>query len=300
MTLLFLILSLGLVGISAFLLMSTLLYSSADEDVLAAASGLEQKKSTSGIINLSKPLVKSLTIPLALKVKNKGKRQSIETLIRTAGLSKELTADEYIGMQILWGVLFPAFLILMNFALNLGLSPIICIGIGFFGFFFPASHCKAKRTLRYNSIKSEFPFFIDLLALSIEAGMDFLGAIDRISEKLSENSELRKELEVVVKDVKLGSSRKEALQGLASRVDLDVMVSFCATIIDATETGVSVASVLKDQSEQMRAERFSEAEKKGATASQLILIPMVLFILPAIFLVIFSPMILTYFYKGGI
>ena len=102
-----------------------------------------------------------------------------------------------------------------------------------------------------------------------------------------------------MKDIKLGSSRSDALKALSSRLDIPEVTSFVAVVVDADQTGASVAGVLKDQSEQMRMERFMRAEKAGAAASQAILMPMIFFILPAVFIMVFGPVILNFVYGGG-
>jgi tight adherence protein C len=169
--------------------------------------------------------------------------------------------------------------------------------MGGFGFYFPHMHCKLQTQQRYISVIADLPFFIDLLALSTEAGLDFMGAIQRIVDK-AENSVLADEFSVVLKDIKLGSSRAESLRSLARRLDISEITSFVAVVNDADYTGVSIAQVLKDQSNQMRLERFVRAEKAGARASQLILLPMVLFVMPSVFIVVFAPVVLQFFYGG--
>ena len=144
------------------------------------------------------------------------------------------------------------------------------------------------------------PFFIDLLALSVEAGLDFFGAIQKIVDKTNDpNSVLGEEFKIVLKDIKVGSSKADALKEMAIRLDMPEITSFVAVLIDDEATGASIAQVLKDQSIQMRLERFIRAEKAGARASQLILLPLMLFILPAVFIMVFGPVVISFFYGGG-
>ncbi len=127
--------------------------------------------------------------------------------------------------------------------------------------------------------------------------MDFINAIQRIVDK-AENSILAEELSIVLKDIKLGSARADALKALAIRLDIPEITSFVAVINDADYTGASISQVLKDQSQQMRVERFVRAEKAGAKAAQLMLVPMILFVMPAVFIVVFAPVILQFIYGG--
>jgi tight adherence protein C len=166
-----------------------------------------------------------------------------------------------------------------------------------FGWFFPSIYAGSQRGQRYTAVVVDLPFFIDLMALSTEAGLDFMGSLARIVEKADEGV-LAEEIRIVLKDLKLGSSRREALTRLADRLDIPEITSFVAVVRDAEESGAPISQVLKDQSIQMRLERFVRAEKAGAKASQAMLIPLMFLILPAVFLMVFSPVVLQFFYGG--
>lgn len=277
---------------------NTVFTNNTDAEALAWASGNEPAKSKSPFINFSRTLVHNFTLQHAIRIKSPRYRERVRRKILTAGLSRELNVDEFIGLQILWGLMFPILLIILNFALQLGYPYLFCVFVGLFGAYFPHFYSNANKNVRYLSVVSDLPFFIDLLALSTEAGLDFINSIQRIVDK-AENSVLADEFQAVLKDIKLGSSRAEALRGLAERLDIPEMTSFVAVIIDADQTGASIASVLKDQSAQMRLERFVRAEKEGAKASQKMLIPMMMFILPAVFIMVFAPVVLQFYYGGG-
>lgn len=288
---------LGLAALAVYLFSTAIFTNNTDAEALAWASGNEPVKSKSGIINFSRSLVHNFTLQHALRVKNKRYRARVEKRLLTAGLSQELNVDEYIGLQILWGVMFPIGFVVLNFALQLGFPTVAGLGVSIFGFMFPGIYCTQQRKRRYISIVADLPFFIDLMALSTEAGLDFMGSLQRIVDK-AENSVLADEMRIVLKDIKLGSSRREALTGLSDRLEIPEVTSVVAVVRDAEETGASIAQVLKDQSVQMRLERLVRAEKAGAKASQTMLIPLMFLILPAVFVMVFSPVILQFFYGG--
>lgn len=294
---LMLILSLILGAGAIYAFVSALLTNNADKDLLSWASGNEPVPSKSPLINFSRPLVHQFTIQHALKIKSPAYRKSVQRLILTSGLNRELNVDEFIGLQIFWGVALPAFLALMNFGFQFGVQWIVFIGMAPLGWYFPFIYANREKRMREISVRADLPFFADLLALSTEAGLDFIGAIQRIVDK-AEGSVLGEELAIVLKDIKLGAARSEALRGLAVRIDLMEITSFVAVLVDADATGASIAQVLKDQSEQIRLERFVRAEKAGARASQLMLVPLVLFVLPAVFIVVFGPMVVNFFVAG--
>ena len=274
---------------------SALLTNNTDREFLSWASGNEPVKSKSWLVNFSRPLVHNFTLQHALKYKNPRYRKKVEHLLLTAGLSRELNVDEFIGLQILWGMMFPGFLALMNFALSMGMSWAMFIAFVPLGIYFPHIYGSSQKASRAKSVRRDLPFFADLLALSTEAGLDFIGAIQRIVEKAPENNVLASELEIVLKDIRLGAARVDALKGLSRRLDTSEITSFVAVLVDADATGASISQVLKDQSVQIRLERFVRAEKAGAKASQMMLIPMVMFILPAVFMVVFGPVVVQFF-----
>lgn len=236
----------------------------------------------------------------ALKIQNPKLRAQARKLIKTSGLSSELNEDEFIGLQILWGFLFPIFLGFLNLVLELGLSWPMVLGLGLLGYFLPLIHAKGEKKKRELSVRADLPFFIDLLALSVEAGLDFFSAIQKIVDKSrGTESVLAEEFSVVLKDIKIGASKTQALKDFSERLDMNEITSFVAVLIDAEQSGAPISQVLKDQSVQMRLERFVRAEKAGARASQTIMIPMMLFILPAVFIMVFGPVVISFFYGGG-
>ena len=272
--------------------------SQTEKDMLSWASGNEPVKSKSAIVNFSRPLVHQFTLKYAFKYKNPSYRKRLDRLILTSGLSKEINVDEFIGMQMFLGIMLPGFLGLMNFALEMGFPVFFFFLMIPLGAYLPLMHANREKRFRETSVRADLPFFADLLALSTEAGLDFIGAIQRIVEK-AETSVLAEELGIVLKDIKIGSSRADALKAMSSRLDISEITSFVAVLVDADATGASIAQVLKDQSVQIRLDRFVRAEKSGARASQLMLFPMMLFIMPAVFIVLFGPVIIQFFYGGS-
>jgi tight adherence protein C len=289
-----------LAGSAVYLFVSSLLAGRPGEQQLSWASGNEPIKSKNGVINICRPLVHQFTMQHAAKIKSEKYRKKIRRLIKVGGLADELNEDEFIGLQLFLGVAFPAFLLVMNFSLDLGFPPVLVLGLGLIGFLLPEMHCKGTKKIRELSVRTDMPFFIDLLALAVEAGLDFFGAIQKIVDKSAgTESVLSKEFQIVLKDIKIGSSKAEALKEFAARLDMQEITSFVAILIDAEATGASISQVLKDQSVQMRLERFLRAEKAGAKASQLILLPLMLFILPAVFIMVFGPVAISMMYGSG-
>lgn len=289
-----------LAGLAVFLFMSAMFASNADKAQLSWANNSEPAKSKNGIINFSRPLVHQFTLQHAVRIRSENYRKRIRRLILTSGLSRELNEDEFIGLQILWGVMFPAFVIIMNFSLEMGFNNLFLLAMVPAGYYLPVLHANANKKKRELSVRQDLPFFVDLLALSVEAGLDFFSAIQKIVDKAEgRGSVLAEEFEIVLKDIKIGSSKAQALKDLASRLDMNEITSFAAVLIDAEHTGAPISQVLKDQSTQMRLERFVRAEKAGARASQAMLIPLMLFIVPAVFIMVFGPVAISFMYGSN-
>jgi len=287
-----------ILGFAVYHFVSILLGDQDDRKALSWASDSEPEKSSSPFLEFSRLLVHKFALHWATKVKSKTYRKSVSRKISTAGLDRVLNEDEFIGLQILWGLLVPLFLLLLHFTLEFDFPPFLLIIFGLLGAWFPHAHVRNEKKKRYIEVIVDLPFFIDLLALSTEAGLDFIGAIQRVVEKSPAESVLGTELGLVLRDLKLGQSRAEALRGMATRLDISEITSFVAVLIDADATGASIGHVLKQRSIQMRVERFARAEKAGAQASQAVLIPLMVFILPAVMIMVFGPMVIQFLGLG--
>lgn len=299
LNLIMLIAGLLLASFSIYLFVSTLLATNTDKQVLSWASNTEPQKSKNPVINFSRPLVHQFTLQYAMKIKNPDYRKDVERKIMVGGLSGELNVDEFIGLQILWSLLFPLLIGLLEFSLQLGIPWMGFLLFMPVGFYLPIMHAKAEKTTREVSVRKNMPFFIDLLALSVEAGMDFFAAIQMIVDKSRTENVLAQEFQLVLRDIKLGSSKAQSLRGVAERLDMPEITSFVTVLIDSEATGSPISKVLKDQSEQMRLERFVQAEKAGANAQQMLMMPIFLIIVPAVFIMVLGPAALSFMSGGG-
>jgi len=150
---------------------------------------------------------------------------------------------------------------------------------------------------RHFAIQRALPFVLDLLTLSVEAGMDFISALQR-NCKLRKMDALNEELLRMTKEIQVGSSRREALRNMSDRVRQPDLKSVAYALIQADELGVSVGTVLRIQSEQLRSKRFDRAEKLAAEAPVKMLGPLMLCIFPAVFIILLGP-VLSQAMKGA-
>ena len=161
---------------------------------------------------------------------------------------------------------------------------------------FPSLWLSAAIRRRHLSIQRSLPFVLDLLTLSVEAGMDFVSALQR-NCRMRRLDPLNEELLRMTKEIQVGLSRREALRGMAERVRQIDLKAVANALIQADDLGVSIGSMLRIQSEQLRSRRFDRAEKLAAEAPVKMLGPLMLCIFPAVFIILLAP-ILSQALKG--
>ena len=160
-----------------------------------------------------------------------------------------------------------------------------------FGFMAPDFYLGNKAGKRANQILESLPDALDLLTISVEAGLGFDAALVKVTEKLK--GPLSEEFKRAASEQRVGKSRQEALRGIMERVDQKELGTFISAIIQADQLGVSMSKVLRIQSEQMRGERRQRAEAKAAKAPILIMLPTIGCIFPSLFIVILAPAALS-------
>lgn len=159
------------------------------------------------------------------------------------------------------------------------------------GFMAPDFYLGNKASGRGKAILDTLPDALDLLTISVEAGLGFDAALVKVTEKLK--GPLSEEFKRAASEQRVGKSRQEALRGIVDRVDQKELASFISAIIQADQLGVSMSKVLRIQSEQMRADRRQRAEEKAAKAPILIMLPTIGCIFPSLFIVILAPAALS-------
>ncbi len=167
------------------------------------------------------------------------------------------------------------------------------------GLFYPLIWVNDKIARRHLLISRALPFNLDLLTLSVEAGLDFVGALATVVEK-GKTGPLRDELQLVLKQLKMGKTREEALKSMIARVDLPALTQFVTALIQADKMGTSLGKILRIQSTQLRIERTHRAEKLANEAPVKMLLPLTLCIFPTVFMVLFGPIVFAFMYGNVI
>lgn len=158
------------------------------------------------------------------------------------------------------------------------------------GFFFPQMWLNEQIKKRQLEIRKAMPDALDLLTICVEAGLGFDAAMSNVAKKW--DNELSLAFARAIREIQLGKVRREALKSMAERIELAEMSSFVAAIIQSEQLGVSMAKVLRIQSEQMRMRRRQYAEELAHQAPVKMLLPMIGFIFPSIFIVLMTPAVL--------
>jgi tight adherence protein C len=160
-------------------------------------------------------------------------------------------------------------------------------GTAVFGFYLPVLMLRSRIRRRQDSIVKALPDALDLLVICVEAGLGFDMAMGKVYEKW--DNELALAFGRVLREIQLGKLRREALRDMAERMDVPDVNSFTAAIIQADQLGVSMAKILRVQSDQMRVKRRQRAQEKAQQAPVKMMIPMVLLIFPSIWIVLLGP-----------
>ena len=169
-------------------------------------------------------------------------------------------------------------------------------GATFAGFFLPHLMLTSKITRRQKEIRKAMPDALDLLTICVEAGLGFDAAMSKVSEKWE--NELSLAFTRTIREVQLGKVRREALKDMSDRLGIPEMTSFVAAIIQSEQLGVSMAKVLRIQSDQMRVKRRQYAEEEAHKAPIKMIIPMALLIFPSILIIILTPAVIQIMGSG--
>ncbi|XXF80622.1 type II secretion system F family protein [Myxococcaceae bacterium GXIMD 01537] len=188
------------------------------------------------------------------------------------------------------GLLFGLFM--LN-AMNQSLMWALLFSLG--GMFYPNLWLNDQIKKRHLAISRALPYNLDLLTLSVEAGLDFTAALAKVVEK-GKSGPLREELQMVLKQLKMGKTREEGLKSMIVRVDLPALTTFVTALIQADKMGTSLGKVLRIQSTQLRIDRSQRAEKLAGEAPVKMLFPLIACIFPTVFLVLFGPIVFAFMF----
>lgn len=256
-----------------------------------AAAKAEAQSISSPLLRLLWPVL-AVLVPVARRMGKPAYREQMTRDIPLAGLPRVMTVDHVIALKLFLAVAAPLF-VFLQFQ-----SWVLAAVAGLVGYILPDRMIKEQKQAREQKIVRGLPGAVDMLTLAVEAGMDFIAALQRVLDK-GASGPLREEIATIVNDIRLGESRSGALRSFGNRINVPEVVSFVGVLVQADRLGASIGEVLRNQADRMRTERFQRAEKAGAAASQKLLVPLALFIFPAVLIVIVGPVVLSFIYGGG-
>jgi tight adherence protein C len=216
-------------------------------------------------------------------------RDSIHLQLVHAGLSGQFRAEEIITTQVLGGVagFLLALLLIGTTVVTGNLAVVTLLFLPLVGAMLPKVWINRKVEERREAILKDLPDTLDLLAISVEAGVGFEGALGIVCENF--DSPLADEFSRTLREMELGLPRREALQNLKRRTEVPELSNFVLTLTQADALGMPIGRVLKTQADEMRSKRKQWAREKAAKLPVKILFPLVLFIFPSIFVVVLGP-----------
>lgn len=227
--------------------------------------------------------------PISFYIKpfiSEARREKISGKIRLAGLDYVFSAENVQAMMLVSSLMFGFFAMVCCFLL--GETLLYTVPFLILGWLYPQLWITEKSKVRARFFLKNMPFFLDMITLSVEAGLNFNGALQQAVLK-SPQGVVRQEFARVLREIKAGKNRMDALREVAERVDEPSLKGLISSIVQAEKMGMSMGPILRIQAEQRRVERFLLAEKKAMEAPVKMLFPLVAFIFPCTFIVIGFP-----------
>ena len=246
-------------------------------------------------------MIKPLLVAIAGTISRFAPQKNVERTrhrLELAGNPNNWTVIEFTGVRGLVAVCTAALLVFLFSALHA--QPVIILlfmGVGgVLGYYLPYLWLSLRIRRRQNEIQKSLPDALDLLTISVEAGLGFDSAMAKVAEQWDD--ELGRAFSRVLAEIRVGKTRREALRDMAGRMDVQDFSSFVSAIIQTDELGVPIANVLRIQSEQMRITRRQRAQEKANQAPIRMLFPLAFMIFPSVFIVLLGPAVIRFITQG--
>jgi tight adherence protein C len=228
---------------------------------------------------------------LPLKLSPRTNVEAIGRKIVAAGLSQRLSVPTFLAIKggaTVGGCLLALAVAAMG---SVGAGLLFMPALGGLGFIAPDWFLSMRMRARRETIRGELPDALDLLAVSVEAGLGFDGAVSKLTEHM--HGPLIDEFALMLNEIRVGEQRSTALRKMADRVDAAELSNFVRAVIQAEQLGISLGRILRVQATDTRLRRQAAAEEKAMKAPIKMLFPTVIFIFPAMFIVVLGPALLN-------
>jgi tight adherence protein C len=257
-------------------------------------------------VEMSLPLFDRVMRPFLDKIGNRlnrnagqGSTDALQEKLNLAGRPWGLNASGFLALRLLSMLLFTAIGLALSLlgALAMPVFAVVPAGGLILGYLAPQMVVARRIKKRQKEILMALPSALDLLTISVEAGLSFDAALTRVVDKY--NNEFSRELTIMLNEVRLGRPRLEALDDVGRRCKVEELSNFIQAIIQSEQLGVGVANVLRIQSEEIRRKRRQRAEEQGQKAPLKMLFPMVGCIFPTLFIVLLGPAVIEVAHQFG-
>jgi tight adherence protein C len=228
---------------------------------------------------------------LALRLNPKVTADAISTKLLAAGLSSRITPTQFLALKAGLGIAGVALSVTLGAATTPVAGVLLAPVLGAVGFLLPGVGLVVATRSRRERIRSELPDALDILAVSVEAGLGLDGAVAKLTENM--DGALVDEFALTLGEMRIGEARHDALKKLAERVPSPEVAAFVRAVIQADQLGISLGRILRVQAADSRLRRQAAAEERAMKAPIKMLFPTALFIFPAMFLVILGPALLN-------
>ena len=253
------------------------------------------------------PLFRVLWRVIAPLSESLGGKLAVIQAVRASKLSERIavagirmTSKHVFSAEFLLAVVFSAGLTMLAIPLNRGAGVLLVVFLlgGFLGFAMPSIVVSKAAEARQTAIMRALPFAIDLIGSAMRSGIDFTASVRYYVSTEDKSTPLAVEFGIMLREIELGKTRSEALEEMSGRIRHESFSAFKDAVVHGLEIGASIVETMKIQAEELRRIRFNAAERKAARAVSSMIFPIALFIMPAMFLIIGTPIIMRVFSSG--
>lgn len=248
------------------------------------------KVKSSPLLDIIKPLIISLASVIGNLPLTKY-REKLRIRLLQAGSPAGLSADEFMATRIIAAFIGIAVGYFIDDTIDM--VPVITISMCMLGFIYPDIAVSGMIQKRRRRVFRDMPDFLDTLRLTIDAGLDLGSALAVCCER-GRRGPLMDELEKVERDIRLGRTRKEAFRAFADRLQMTEINAFVLALIQADQLGASIGPILRVQADVSRTRRWQAAEVVVNKMPMKMLAPLIVFIFPASFIILFAPLLIQY------
>lgn len=226
--------------------------------------------------------------------------------LRQAGLDYTLNGIQFLSSKIVSGFFVGVFFAFLLWLLNsnpdlMGVKFVSAWQVFIFGFLlgyiYPSIWLKDLLAKRKKEVMKALPFYLDIITLCVEAGLNLQGAINQAVSK-GPKGVIRDEFQKVLRDIRAGTTRADSLRKMSERMREPSVNNLVSAIIQAESMGMNLGPVLRAQADQRRTDRFLKAEKLALEAPVKMLLPLIAFIFPCTFIVLFFPIVMKFMESG--